>query len=398
MNSRFRSTRVMLSLSLVLAFVAVFLPPAVYAVSSQIVSKGSTSSKVVALTFDDCDSPTNITAIVNILETNGIKATFFVMGEAAAKNPGSIRQISNAGMEIGNHSYNHLDLTGISSGKIQNELNRSDKAIVNATGISSKPLFRPPYGEYNSKVLQAAGDAGYTRTVMWTIQAYGVSASTIYGSVVNNVTPGAIVLLHCNSEAANTKYALQDIISTLSKKGYSFATVSQILSGSRGNYAKGYSGTSTISSTTVAASSGSILRLGSTGTEVVRLQQALVSKGYSLTVDGAFGPVTLNAVLSFQQNAGILADGEVGPITWSMLGTSSVSYSTGSTSYQGVLRLGSSGTSVRTIQQALVNRGYSLSVDGVFGPITQNAVMSFQRSQGITVDGIVGSVTWGRLF
>jgi len=84
----------------------------------------------------------------------------------------------------------------------------------------------------------------------------------------------------------------------------------------------------------------------------------------------------------------------------SKLGTNSGSVSSGSssTSYPGLLRIGSSGSPVRQLQQALANKGYSLSVDGAFGPMTQNAVKSFQSSQGIAVDGIVGSVTWGRLF
>ena len=107
--------------------------------------------------------------------------------------------------------------------------------------------------------------------------------------------------------------------------------------------------------------------------------------------------------MSFQRSAGITADGIVGPVTWSKLGTSTGSYSGGTTggnsaSYPGLLRVGSTGTGVRTLQQALTNKGYSLSADGVFGPLTQSAVKSFQSSQGITVDGIVGPVTWGKLF
>lgn len=396
MKSRLRSFRTLIALSLVLTFVSVFLPPSVSASASQLIFKGSTSVKVVALTFDDCSSTSNISAVLDTLNSNGIKATFFVNGENAAAHPSSIRSISNSGMEIGNHSYNHLDLTTISYGRVQNEIRRSDTAIANVIGKSTKPLFRPPYGAYSSNVLNAAGDAGFTKTIMWNVDPQdwsGVSANTIYSRVVNNVTPGSIVLMHCNYEAANTRYALQRIIDTLSSRGYSFATVSQLLAGSRGSFSRGYTGTT---STTV--SSDGILRLGSTGAEVTRLQQALVSKGYSLVVDGEFGPITQNAVMSFQRSVGILVDGEVGPVTWSKLGTSSGTYSSSSTSYPGLLKIGSSGTAVRTLQQALVNRGYSLSVDGVFGPITQSAVMSFQRSQGITVDGIVGPVTWGRLF
>ena len=317
MYKRFKRTKAALAFSLIFMFGSVFVSAKVSASSSQLITKVSTSAKVVALTFDDCDSTSNISAILNILEKNGIKATFFVMGEAAAEHPGSIRSISNAGMEIGNHSYSHPDLTTLSSGKIQNELNKSDKAIANATGKSTKPLFRPPYAAYNNAVLNSAGAIAYTKAIMWNIDTVdwsGASANLIYSRVVNNISPGSIVLMHCNLEAANTKYALQNIIDTLGSRGYSFATISQLLAGSRGTYSIGSS-----RSTPVVSSRDGILRLGSAETAVKDLQQALVNKGYNLSVDGEFGPITLNAVKSFQRSQGILVDGEVGPITWGRL-------------------------------------------------------------------------------
>ncbi|MBP1744433.1 MAG: polysaccharide deacetylase [Firmicutes bacterium] len=382
MKNRFRSIRVLMTISMVLMFVAVFLTPEVSASSSAVYSKGSTSSKMVAFTFDDGDPLSDIAPVLSILKANGIKATFFFTGEMAAKYPDSIRAIYNAGHEVGNHSYYHTDFTTLSYSGIQSELSRTDNVISGITGETTKPMFRPAYGSYNSTVLQAAGDAGYAKTIMWTIDSQdynGLSAGQIYTRVINNVTPGAIILMHTGDN--NSVYALQDIISTLRSWGYGFTTVSGILGGGSGGTA-----------------SGSTLRLGSTGTGVMQLQQALANKGYSLAVDGSFGPITQNAVISFQRSVGITADGIVGPVTWSKLGTSSGTISSGSTAYPGLLKIGSSGTSVRTLQQALANKGYSLSIDGVFGPITQNTVMSFQRSQGITVDGIVGPVTWGKLF
>jgi peptidoglycan/xylan/chitin deacetylase (PgdA/CDA1 family) len=314
MNRRFKRTKATLAFSMIFMFGSVFISAKVSAASSQLISNVNTSAKVVALTFDDCDSTSNVSAVLNILEANDIKATFFVMGEAAADHPGSIRAISSAGMGIGNHSYNHPDLSALSSGRIQNELNRSEKAILNATEKSTKPLFRPPYGSYSPAVLNAAGAMDYTSAIMWNIDTVdwsGASATLIYSRVVDNISPGSIVLMHCNSEAANTKYALQNIINNLSSRGYSFATVSQLLAGSRGTYSIG-------SSSGISSSDG-ILRLGSTETAVKDLQQALVNKGYSLSVDGEFGPITLNAVMSFQRSEGILVDGEVGPITWGRL-------------------------------------------------------------------------------
>jgi len=380
MSNRHRSTRVMLAFSMVLIFVSVFLAMPVSASSSQVYSKGSSSSKVVALTFDDGDPLSYIAPVLSILSANGIKATFFFTGEMAAKYPDSIRAIYNAGDEIGNHSYYHTDFTTLSYSEMQSELSMTDNAIRNILGVTTKPLFRPPYGSYNSSVLQAAGDAGYTKTIMWTVDSDdydNIPASQIYNNVVNNISPGAIVLMHTGEN--NSVYALQNIITNLKSRGYSFSTVSGLLAGT---------------------SSGSTLRLGSTGTLVQQLQQTLVNKGYSLAVDGVFGAMTQNAVKSFQSSAGITSDGIVGPVTWSKLGTNSGSISGGSSSasYTGILKSGSTGTSVSKLQQALVNKGYSLAIDGIFGPATKSAVISFQSSQGITVDGIVGPVTWGRLF
>jgi polysaccharide deacetylase family sporulation protein PdaB len=399
MNGRFKRFGAGLALTVACMFVSVLSPPPVYA-SSTVISKVNTSSKVVSLTFDDCYSATNVNAILSILKANGIKATFFIVGDAAANHPSIVRAINDAGMEIGNHSYTHASYTSLSSSSMLNDLNRCENTISSITGKTTRPLFRPPGGAYNSTVLSTVGNAGYSRTILWNIDTNdwkGYSASHIYSSVVDNISPGSIVLMHALDTAPNTKYALQDIIDTLTSRGYRFATVSGLLAGSSGSSSSGSSGSSYSGS---GSASGSTIRQGSTGTAVRELQQALVNKGYSLSVDGAFGPMTKSAVMSFQSSVGITADGVVGPVTWSKLGTSSGSASSGSssTSYPGLLKIGSSGSSVKTLQQALSNKGYSLSVDGVFGPMTQSAVKSYQSSQGITVDGVVGSVTWGRLF
>jgi len=394
MNRRFKRFGAGLALFITFMFCAAISPLPVYA-SSTVISKVNTSSKVVALTIDDCYSATNVNAILSILKANGIKATFFIVGDAAANHPSIVRAINDAGMEIGNHSYMHTSYTSLSASAMLSDLNKCENIISSITGKTTRPLFRPPGGAYNSTVLSTVGNAGYSKTILWNIDTNdwrGYSASYIYNTVVNNISPGSIVLMHGLDTATNTKYALQDIINTLTSRGYRFATVSGLIAGSSGSSASG--------STSSGSVSGSTIRQGSTGTAVRNLQQALVNKGYSLSVDGNFGPMTKSAVMSFQRSVGITADGIVGPVTWSKLGTSSGSISSGSssTSYPGLLKIGSSGSSVRALQQALVNKGYSISVDGVFGPMTQSAVKNYQSSQGVTVDGIVGSVTWGRLF
>lgn len=106
--------------------------------------------------------------------------------------------------------------------------------------------------------------------------------------------------------------------------------------------------------------------------------------GAGLTTDGVFGPLTAGAVRNFQARSGLAVDGEVGVQTWGRLIAE--------------VQRGSSGPAVAAVQHNLrYTYGYSLAVDGIFGPVTERAVQTFQRSFGIGVDGIVGPVTWHTL-
>ncbi|NLJ78763.1 MAG: hypothetical protein GX329_05315 [Tissierellia bacterium] len=162
----------------------------------------------------------------------------------------------------------------------------------------------------------------------------------------------------------------------------------------------------------VYASSNRLLRLGSRGSDVRTLQQRLNSSGYNCgSVDGIFGNRTLNAVRNFQRKNGLAVDGIVGPATRGKLfgsstppkgGTGSGS-SGGSSSSKapitGLLRRGSRGSQVSTLQSRLNQLGYnSGSVDGIFGNLTYNAVVRFQRAQKLVVDGIVGPATIAKLY
>jgi peptidoglycan hydrolase-like protein with peptidoglycan-binding domain len=116
------------------------------------------------------------------------------------------------------------------------------------------------------------------------------------------------------------------------------------------------------------------------------LQQLLRARGYTLAVDGIFGPITENAVEDFQQSQGLTVDGIVGPLTWPKLIVT--------------VRRGSSGDAVKGVQEVMEfhdqsdGEGPPIHVDGIFGPITDNWVRGFQNAVGIDVDGIVGPVTW----
>ncbi|WP_156889792.1 LysM peptidoglycan-binding domain-containing protein [Planococcus lenghuensis] len=202
------------------------------AASSTYVTKGYTTSKVVALTFDDGSDGTNINKILKILSDNNVNATFFLTGSGANAHPQAIRNIAANGHQLGNHSYSHPDFTTISAAKIKSELDRTEATIKSITGKSTKPIFRAPFGASNAAALQAIGDAGYTHTIQWdidTIDWRGISSSQILSKVMNNVQPGSIILMHTGAGASGTPGALPSMISQLKAKGYKFVTVSEML-------------------------------------------------------------------------------------------------------------------------------------------------------------------------
>ena len=202
------------------------------AASSKYVVKGNTSSKVVALTFDDGADGTNISRILQTLSTHNVKATFFLTGSGTKDHPQSIRNIAAAGHQLGNHSYSHPDFTTISTTKMKKELADTEALVKSTTGKSTKPIFRAPFGATNSTVLKTVGDAGYTHTLHWnidTIDWRGLSKTEVLNKVVNNIEPGSIVLMHTGAGAPGTPAALPEMITKLKAQGYKFVTVSELL-------------------------------------------------------------------------------------------------------------------------------------------------------------------------
>ena len=137
-----------------------------------------------------------------------------------------------------------------------------------------------------------------------------------------------------------------------------------------------------------------LVREGDQNHPVKTLQYLLRARGHTVTVDGSFGPKTDAAVRAFQQQKGLAVDGIVGPNTWSALIIT--------------VKKGSQGDAVRGVQEEFQFRnlsgdpGTGLAVDGIFGPKTDAAVRDFQNAlhqdiPSVTVDGIVGPVTWRAL-
>lgn len=203
---------------------------------NHIVKYVHTPHKVVALTFDDGPHEKTTAQILAVLKQKKIHATFFTLGENANQHPDFIQQELMAGHEIGNHGYTHAYLNQNSKNTIEKEINHTEEEILKAekavsSDVNKPVLFRPPGGLYNKKLLETALSLGYT-TVLWTIDTRDwdhMSTQKIVSSVLNNVKPGSIILLHDGLFPLATPEAVQYIIDNLQQQGYEFVTVSELL-------------------------------------------------------------------------------------------------------------------------------------------------------------------------
>lgn len=188
----------------------------------------------VALTFDDGPDRVYTPQILRILAREHVRATFFVLGEQVERYPDMVQRISRAGHVIGNHTYDHQDLSQVSSSRLLWEIDRAEHDIAHVTGQRTK-WFRAPYGSVNAHVLSTLDRKGYL-AINWTVDSRdwrSLSASQVEHNILSAVFPGAIVLQHCAGNSrevlTGTVQALPVIIHTLRARGYSFVTVPELL-------------------------------------------------------------------------------------------------------------------------------------------------------------------------
>ncbi|HZC08477.1 MAG TPA: polysaccharide deacetylase family protein, partial [Mycobacterium sp.] len=150
--------------------------------------------KCVALTFDD--GPTPFTdRLLGILTANNAKATFFEIGNKVAANPAGAKRVVDAGMELGNHTWEHPNMTTIPPEDIASQFSRTNDAIAGATG-RTPTLYRPAGGLSNDAVRQAAGRLGLAE-ILWDVIPFdwandSDTAATRY-MLMTQIKPGSVV-------------------------------------------------------------------------------------------------------------------------------------------------------------------------------------------------------------
>ena len=156
---------------------------------------------VISVTFDASWGGDKTMAILDLLDQYNAKATFFLVGIWVDKYPELVQEIARRGHEIGNHSDSHAHFTQISDAQIRQELKDCSDKIEALTG-TRPTLFRPPYGDYNSKVITVVRDAGY-EAVQWSIDSLdwkNRGVSDLVKRATNNVQKGDIILFHNDSQ------------------------------------------------------------------------------------------------------------------------------------------------------------------------------------------------------
>jgi peptidoglycan/xylan/chitin deacetylase (PgdA/CDA1 family) len=199
-------------------------------------SEVKTSQRIVALTFDDGPMPPYTGQVLDILREEGVPATFFVIGKNAEKYPELVRRIVAEGHQVGNHTYNHLDLLKADRATIADEVDRTNKAIAAITGAPAK-VVRPPHGFRDAVVLEVMAERGL-KVVEWSVLSRdwtNPGVETIANRTLNKVKSGAVILLHDGDGIAaealrdQTVAATRLIIRELKARGYKFVTVDEIL-------------------------------------------------------------------------------------------------------------------------------------------------------------------------
>ncbi len=194
------------------------------------ISAVNVKEKVIFLTFDDWGSDKTVTRILDTLDEYNVKASFFIIGASAEKNPNLLRAIAEAGHDIGNHTYYHKVITKISPLELQEEVVKCHQTVTQIIGREPDLYFRPPTLEYDQTTINAVLATGFKYVFLSNIstQDYERSADEVVDYAVSSAENGGLVVMHLTDNSSGVE-ALPRIIEKLRAKGYKLAKLSDYL-------------------------------------------------------------------------------------------------------------------------------------------------------------------------
>jgi peptidoglycan-N-acetylglucosamine deacetylase len=197
---------------------------------STLIMSGIGDKRQVALTFDDAPDNIYTPRVLDVLKKEGVKATFFCVGNRIEAHPDVVKRMVAEGHVLGNHSYSHPNLPKLSDAKFREEIRKTDQLIMKYAGYA--PSFvRPPYGNISEGQIQWLASQ-HRKVVNWNIDSLdwkGLTRDQVAVNVLSNIKPNAIILQHSGIGAGGnldgTVEALPEIIAKLKKDNVKFVTV-----------------------------------------------------------------------------------------------------------------------------------------------------------------------------
>ena len=186
------------------------------------------SKPMIALTFDDGPSA-HTDRLLDIFKKNGGKGTFFVVGYLIDSRPETLKRIAAEGHEIGNHSWDHKQLTTLNEKELTDQIMKTRAKIYDITGVDVH-IMRPPYGAYNDFVREIAEklEVPFINWSVDTVDWKTKNAQAVYNEIMKSTKDGSIIL--CHDLHKSTVDAMESVIPKLIADGYQLVTVSELLS------------------------------------------------------------------------------------------------------------------------------------------------------------------------
>ncbi|MNZ97254.1 Peptidoglycan-N-acetylglucosamine deacetylase [compost metagenome] len=195
--------------------------------------RGNPNKPMVAFMINVAWGNEYIVPMLNTLDKNKVKATFFLDGSWLKKNSEMALEIQKRGHQIENHAYSHPNMSQLEATRARLEISKTKDLLKEKLGVQNR-WFAPPSGDFNDRTVALAAEQGL-KTVLWTLDTVDwmkPSAVSIVSKISKKVEPGSLILMH---PTASSRDALQGMIDAIRNKGLVLDTVDETLSSNRVN-------------------------------------------------------------------------------------------------------------------------------------------------------------------